>query len=243
MYKIICLRKCLAGIAMVLPLFFSSLKVCAEEIVISDDGREVLLKGDGSWHYVSRDRYATASDGRRIVLRPDGAWHEEHTGSTAIKPETGTQVADVQQANDVSTQASQQEPLQFLLDSVEILRKKTRTHKSSRIDTRTVFRIRITNSTSGAINISDSEINTMSTKVQMESSSGAKFKLLDLNLDKRQLDPAETTTVTLTADGSPKWLNIKYLGIVLKPGALRNSSALQFRKSMDDINVRNVEEL
>ena len=45
-----------------------------EEIVLSDDGREVRLNADGSWAFVSEDRYATTKAGDRIRLRSDGQW-------------------------------------------------------------------------------------------------------------------------------------------------------------------------
>ena len=48
--------------------------VNAEKVGLSDDGREVRLAEDGTWEYVSDDRYATLPDGQRVLLKSDGTW-------------------------------------------------------------------------------------------------------------------------------------------------------------------------
>lgn len=53
---------------------FVSALCCADEIVLSDDGREVRIKQDGSWEFVSDDRFATTRDGERVRLKFDGSW-------------------------------------------------------------------------------------------------------------------------------------------------------------------------
>ena len=59
------------------PLFMFGLlsqHATADTVVLSDDGREVKLNDDGSWEFVSEDRFATTEDGERIRLRADGRW-------------------------------------------------------------------------------------------------------------------------------------------------------------------------
>jgi hypothetical protein len=56
-----------------------SLSLCshllhADQEVTTDDGREVLLKEDGSWTFRSTDRFANTVDGQRIRLKQDGSW-------------------------------------------------------------------------------------------------------------------------------------------------------------------------
>lgn len=41
---------------------------------IADNGREVVLREDGTWEFVSEDRFATTADGKRIRLKGDGTW-------------------------------------------------------------------------------------------------------------------------------------------------------------------------
>lgn len=61
---------------MVVLLFaFTTLGASADpEPAIADNGREVLIHPDGSWEYISEDRFATTADGTRIRLKPDGSW-------------------------------------------------------------------------------------------------------------------------------------------------------------------------
>lgn len=44
------------------------------QTLITDDGREILLKEDGSWEFLSNDRFVTTQDGKRIRLKADGSW-------------------------------------------------------------------------------------------------------------------------------------------------------------------------
>ena len=46
----------------------------ADETVINGDGREIRLKDDGSWEYVSEKIYLDTNEGHRVVLTPDGRW-------------------------------------------------------------------------------------------------------------------------------------------------------------------------
>ena len=46
----------------------------ADQQVITADGREVVLKGDGTWIFLSTDRFANPEDGQRVQLKQDGSW-------------------------------------------------------------------------------------------------------------------------------------------------------------------------
>lgn len=46
----------------------------AERTAIGDDGREILLKDNGTWEYQNNDRFATTSTGSRVRLKDDGSW-------------------------------------------------------------------------------------------------------------------------------------------------------------------------
>lgn len=55
-----------------MALSFSA--IAEPEPAIADNGREVILKPDGTWAFVGEDRFATTADGTRIRLKPDGSW-------------------------------------------------------------------------------------------------------------------------------------------------------------------------
>ena len=58
----------------------------AEERLVTDDGREVLVHEDGSWEFILVDRYATAPDGQRILLQADGNWEYIAKASSEVIP-------------------------------------------------------------------------------------------------------------------------------------------------------------
>ena len=211
-----------------------------EQIVVADDGREVLLKTDGSWHYIVRDRYATTSDGQQILLMPDGNWRAVNS----------IPAIDSAKKNLLSSSNSRpalkvvrQEPLQVLLDKVEILRKKSKGHKSNKLESRTLFYLLVRNRGDNEVALSNEELNSKLQGIQARSSTGEKFKILRVDVQKTNLKPGETSLLSIVTDGSPKWFNIQYLSIELAPDILKNSSRLQFRKDMDEVSVKAVKKL
>ena len=67
-------------------VFLLSLPAFADQRILTDAGREVLLKDDGSWTYLSEDRFGTLSDGSRARLKADGSWEivEDEVGLITI---------------------------------------------------------------------------------------------------------------------------------------------------------------
>jgi hypothetical protein len=61
----------------------------AQEVIIVD-GREVLLKEDGTWTYNSTDRYANTNDGRRLRLKDDGSWQYVGNAPLTTTEQAGT---------------------------------------------------------------------------------------------------------------------------------------------------------
>jgi len=205
----------------------------AGEYVISDDGQQILLNDDGSWVQVSKDRFATTISGQRIRLKPDGSWD-------IMKKLDGDKQANNKTAQTQSLQAiTNNENVGILLNKVEILKKKTKTLKSKRIDTRTVFHLTIINQ--GNENLL---FDSLPLKAFTARSSGSDiFKILSAKADVTQLKPTERTTLVIVTNGSPKWFGVKYLNIELAKNAIGNSSARILSKNIDDVIVRTVEEL
>lgn len=57
----------------------------ADRTAIGDDGREIILKDNGSWEYTSTDRLATSEDGTRVRLKDNGRW--EFIGNAPMQTE------------------------------------------------------------------------------------------------------------------------------------------------------------
>jgi hypothetical protein len=73
-----------------IALWPSGIALSAPQEGISDDGREVILKQDGTWEYRSSDRFASTEDGRRVRLKADGSWHYVGNALLASKQQLRT---------------------------------------------------------------------------------------------------------------------------------------------------------
>ena len=209
------------------------LQAFAENIVISDDGREVLLNADGSWQFVSRDRYATANDGQRYRLNPDGSW-QLISGDFS----EATQAQRSREGVSAEARIITTSPLQLLLSDVEIHRKKVKMLKSVRVETQTVFRLIVKNRSDQAVILSNETIETMKAGVKTGSSKGENFKVTDITFDKPELIPGDSVRLTIVSAGSPRWHSIQYVSVEFSAGALYNPSPVVLRKDMDEVVVR-----
>lgn len=211
-------------------LLCSAVKLQAVEYVISDEGKHIQLNDDGTWAQVSKDRYATTRDGRRIKLRPDGSWEEVrealHQPEEALS--YNDQVLSAQKVEDVND-------VVILLDKVEILKIKTKLKKSARLDTRTVFHLRIKNEVDSSTLQSENLMKGLSAY----SSSGQKFPIERI-VPTKQADSAGHTVLTIVTDGSPKWFGVKYLSLAINQNLLGNRSKRILSRGMDEVVIRTV---
>lgn len=164
----------------------------AQLTAISDDGREVILREDGQWEYLSTDRFANTSDGRRIRLKQDGQWE--------YSAEPGKQSAQ-QFINDAIT---------VKLDRVEIEEFKelaTSMRKNSRVTTQTSFYFTATASSLGqtAIPILNSG-NPVIDGFSVTDDRGGEYSIIELSpSDAETIKPGESITYNLKISASPKW--------------------------------------
>lgn len=100
-----------------LPIF------AANEVVVSDDGREVMLNADGTWEFVSEDRFATTKDGSRVRLRKDGSWQRMQVPIAKLLQPTNSGIAigdfvieAVRTARHKNTKARKQMIIDILID-------------------------------------------------------------------------------------------------------------------------------
>jgi len=114
--------------------FFASIILClvsasvhpAGQHVITDDGREVQLNDDGSWIFLTTDRFANTDDGRRIRLKDDGSWH--YLKDALLK-----------------TKAKNQNDPMITLQKVVIEKYERKALKNTRVKTQTVFYLQLAN--------------------------------------------------------------------------------------------------
>ena len=157
--------------------------VSADQQVITDDGREVLLKEDGHWEYRSTDRFANTEDGRRARLKEDGSW--SYTGNAPLKSKAQVRTTD----------------LDIKLQKVVIETRKKKTQKSSRIKTQTVFYVQLNSSAQAKtdISIKDSDISL----VEVKDNNGKSYPVLSIRSDNPDLQPGTKSTLEVRTDKSP----------------------------------------
>lgn len=201
----------------------------AEEVVISDDGRQIQLKGDGTWVQLSRDRFATNAQGQRIRLKADGTW----TLMTEVEASSLTQTPASAPLTPI--QAASESTLH--LANVEILRRKIKRSKSVHAEIRTRYHVSVLNDSNSTIDLSGR----LDRMLKARSSSGGTFEILGVNAEVAQLAPGERANIVVEAEGAPQWFGVKYMQLEVAAGALGNSDRRILSKSMAEVKKRSVE--
>jgi hypothetical protein len=209
---------CLAG----------SLSAMAAEVVISDDGRQIQLNGDGTWVQLSKDRYANNAAGQRVRLKPDGTWSL-----------LGDVTASVAQTNAPLTSMTAALESTLFLAKVEILRHRIKRAKSVHAATRSIYHLQVVNDSQTDVELDD----TLASKLTARSSSGAQFAIEEVTFSTSRIKPGERGVIQIVADGSPKWFGVKAMMLEVAPGALGNRQARVLSKSMNDVEKREVDDL
>lgn len=192
----------------------------AQEVIIVD-GREVLLKEDGTWTYHSTDRYANTNDGRRLRLKDDGSW--QYVGNAPL-----TTREQVRTTN-----------LNIKLQKVVIEKFEKKVQKNTRVKTQTVFYLVLENSAQAKRNISikNSDISL----IEINDNNGKNYPVLSLQPGSIQLKPGTNTTLVIRAEKSPSmWDDVKSMEIVFKPGILGIQKAIILNQMTIDIDEEKV---
>jgi hypothetical protein len=196
--------------------------VLAEQDVISDDGREVLLRDDGSWVFLSTDRYANTADGRRVRLKADGSW--EYVGNAPMQSE--------QQVRTTTTDVR--------LQKVEIENHEEKSFKNVRVTSQTVFYLDINVSplAEKAITISDADL----PRIQVQDDKGKTYPVLSVSPNPLTLKPDSKQTIEIRADGAPSWLRgVKSMQIELPTGMMGNGTPIRLEERVDDMEKKKVD--
>lgn len=196
--------------------------VSADQQVITDDGREVLLKEDGHWEYRSTDRFADTEDDRRVRLKEDGSW--SYTGNAPLKSKAQVRTTD----------------LDIKLQKVVIETHKKKTQKSSRIKTQTVFYVQLNSSALAKtdISIKNSDISL----VEVKDNNGKSYPVLSIRSDNPGFQPGTKSTLEVRADKSPSiWDDVKSMEIIFKSGIFGIQKQITLSQRTIDFDKENVE--
>ena len=194
----------------------------ADQEVITDDGREVLLKENGTWDFLSEDRFANTSDGQRVRLKHDGSG--EYMGNAPLTSNT-----------QVRTKA-----LDIKLGSVVIETHEVKVQKNKRVDSQTVFYLNLELSPLAKedVIISKNDISL----IEVKDNKGRRYPVLSIQPSPETLEPGSMTTLSIRVDGSPQWWkNVKTMDIALKPELLGLQETTTLRQNVDDIVNKKVD--
>lgn len=196
--------------------------LAANQQVITDDGREVLLKADGTWAFSSDDRFANTGDGQRVRLKADGSW--EYVGYAPI----------------VTSQRVTTSELEIELQKAVIEIHEQKIQKNTRVNSQTVFYLKLGLSpvADKGIDINQSDL----ALISIQDNKRRNYPVLSMQTSSESLLPASEASVTIRADGSPQWWkNVKTLYIVFRPEIFGLSESISLSVSVDDIQKMKVD--
>ena len=194
----------------------------ATQEIITDDGREVLLKEDGSWSFRSTDRFANTKEGRRVRLKDDGSW--QYTGNAPLVMKEQVRTTD----------------LDIKLQKVVIETHEKKVQKSKRIKTQTVFYLNLELSAlaKGNINIKKNDVS----MIKVMDNNGKNYPVLSIQPGPAVLEPNSKTTIVIRAKSSPSWLSkVKSMEVVLSPGIFGIQDPITLKQNVIEFDEKKVD--
>lgn len=185
------------------------------EQVISDDGREVQLKADGSWTFISEDRFATDANGKRLRLKADGTWLY-----------SGEQVS---LSGDRDTALISDSALRLRIEQLQIETKRVKKQKSSSKKTRSVFTVVLSLDKTAQQSL---ELSFNPADLVVDDTDGRQYSVISVQPETLTLMAGEEKKLTIVADGSPHWWTTKSMRLQFSPLALATDKAVMLTRSL-----------
>ena len=205
------------------PIMPAAVKPAAvKQEIVTVDGREVILKNDGTWKYLSTDRYVKTKDGARVRLKDDGSW--QYMGNVILTSNEHVRTTD----------------LDIKLQKVVIETYKKKVQKNVSVKTQTVFYVRLAYSPQANRNvmIKDSDISL----IDVNDNNGKNYPVLSIKAGPKQLQTSTYTTIVVRAEKSPSiWDNVKSMAIVFKTGFLEIETPVTLSQNTIDFDEESVD--
>ena len=193
----------------------------ADQQVITDDGREVLLKGDGTWVFRSTDRFANTDDGQRVQLKQDGSWQYVGNAPMATEEHVRSTLLDIK------------------LQKIVIERHEKKVQKNVRLRTQTVFYVNFGLSARAKNNISITKNDV--THIEVKDNNGKAYPVLSIHPAPVVLKPGSDTTMVIRADRSPLLLDdVKSMSVIFKPEIYGIQQRVTLSRDADDFEQKKV---
>ncbi|MFT7305321.1 MAG: hypothetical protein ACI9P7_000581 [Candidatus Azotimanducaceae bacterium] len=200
---------------------FLPFPVLAQEVVLSDDGREVRLSDDGTWEFLSNDRFATTQNGERIRLLEDGSWQVDEGEDKWVAIATS--------ALRLSKDTATTDLASIRLREVTIESARETQQKNTRLRSQIIFALELSSTDAGG------EYQPKVEHFRISDSRGRHYPVKRLRPALLGLSPGETQTLTLVADGSPRWWGVKFFRLEVISGELMGNESVSLTKSMAEV--------
>ena len=201
--------------AILLPLLGAT--AYAQVNATMDDGREVILKNDGSWTFANDDRFATSTDGTRVRLKADGSW--EFIGN----------------APKASPEQVMTESLEVSLIRTETEVYKQRATKNVRFDSQTVFYLNVDVSRySEPVAAKLAHFNLF----KVTDSKNNSYPVISVTPQPKQLAPGEAIELAVRVDGSPAGafaISIRNLYLEIDKNVFNTDQPIQITQAVEEI--------
>jgi len=203
---------------------FLPLPLLAQQTVLSDDGREVRLNDDGTWEFLSNDRFATTQSGERIRLLEDGSWKVDEGEDKWVAIATS--------ALRLSKDTAATDLASLRLNEVTIESARETQQKNTRLRSQIVFALELSaNSESDAGGNYQPRVEHFS----ISDSRGRRYPIKLLQPALLDLALGEAQTLTLVAEGSPRWWGVKFFRLEVISGDLLGDEPVSLTKSMAEV--------
>ena len=209
----------LLGLLSALGCLGTSTVIAEPKAAIADDGREVVLRDNGEWEYVSEDKFATTPDGQRIRLKPNQRWQKvRDSEAPAYQPVPLTIVK-----RDNATIADSN--LEVILDQVHIENQREEVGKNTRLRSNLVFYLEIQGDLPG--------FKPQPEQFSVQDSRGKIYPVFSVIAGAAPIGGKPRWVIR--AKGAPRWWGVKFFSLQIAPDALGNKDSIALRKPMRDV--------
>lgn len=199
----------------------------AKDNIVILEGRQILLKDDGSWEYVSKDRYVNTRDGHQVILKDNGKWEY-------VKKHEIIDVAPLSRSDESPDMPGMQ--LQKA-EQESIIKKQG---KGASIKTQSVFfvDINIDSHAQTTFKLGNNDKN----NITVTDDKNNQYKVLAIQPE-ISLKPGETGTIQIRVDGSPSILDrVTYMYVNFSPAINGISKKITIKAKWNDFIEKSVDE-
>lgn len=216
------------ALALIIGITFMG-QIQAQQQVIGDDGRQILLNEDGSWQYRSTDRFATTADGRRVRLKDDGSW--DYTGQKAVPAE---QVVTAQPATGQKLLENQSVDIDIRKWVIERARSVEPRVKSR--FSQTVFILTVTRQPDAG----DTPLTLSASDFSISDSDDRQYDVISLTPDSLAINAGQTVELKLRGRGSPTRWSTKSMSVTVNKDAVDSPVDITLTRRMSTAKKVNV---